>query len=75
MCVSKYLNINSMEMMNMDPVKMMVCPLCGSKNIGRIKTKHYFCRECFSELELNKTGFKAYEIDVDGGLKAIEKSA
>lgn len=54
---------------------MLECPVCGSKNIGKIKTKHYFCRECFSELELVDNSFKAYEIDVDGGLKEVEKSA
>ncbi|MDA8213043.1 MAG: hypothetical protein M0021_14375 [Clostridia bacterium] len=64
-----------MESIKMESIKMLACPLCRSKNVGKIKTKHYFCRECFSELELEKTGFTAYEIDVDGGLKAVEKSA
>lgn len=61
----------------MEAIKIKACPLCGSKNIGKIKTKYYFCRECFSELELelNEAGFKAYKIDVDGSLKEVEKSA
>lgn len=55
--------------------RILKCPLCASKNLGKIKTKHYFCRECFSELEMENKGFKAYAIDADGGLKAVGESA
>jgi DNA-directed RNA polymerase subunit RPC12/RpoP len=59
----------------MEPLNINSCPICGSRNVGKIKPKHYFCRECFSELEFDQATLIAYEIDVDGSLKIVGKSA
>jgi len=51
------------------------CPVCASKNVGKIKPNQYFCRECYSELDVKKGKIKVYSITADGGLKDASKSA
>lgn len=53
----------------------MECPVCGSKNMGKIRFSLYFCRDCFSEVKLEKGEFKAFEINSDGSVKVITHTA
>ncbi|MHB8171661.1 MAG: hypothetical protein ACYDG6_08975 [Thermincolia bacterium] len=51
------------------------CPVCDSKNVGKIKPSQYFCRECYSELDVKKGKINVYSITTDGGLKDVDKTA
>ena len=52
----------------------MECPVCGSKNMGKIRFSLYFCRDCFSEVKVEKGEFKAFEINSDGSVKVISQT-
>lgn len=47
---------------------MQHCPVCGSREIGKISTLYYFCRHCFNEFNLKAEAFKVLE---DGSLLQI----
>lgn len=53
----------------------MKCPICGSRNTGKIKSKHFFCRECYCEMEEKNGELIVYTIDADGTVKEIAKTA
>ncbi|MCL2677872.1 MAG: hypothetical protein FWE85_02330 [Clostridiales bacterium] len=46
----------------------MLCPVCGSKKIGKISTTNYFCRNCYMEFNEKR---EVFVITEDGGLGAV----
>lgn len=42
--------------------RLDTCPVCGSREVGRIGNKSYFCRSCFREI----TQHKIYYYDKEG---------
>ncbi len=47
---------------------MVFCPVCGSREIGKISTLYYYCRNCFNEFNLKA---EAFSIREDGTLLQI----
>ncbi len=47
---------------------MKACPVCGSRQIGRINTTTFFCRDCYLEFNEKKQVFSIAE---DGSLAQI----
>ena len=45
---------------------MSYCPLCGSRDTGRISRERYFCRECCHEWARDNGEVIIYEIAADG---------
>ena len=44
---------------------IQICPVCGGSNVNKFPFKHYFCTDCFIEID-NKG--KPYSIMYDGTL-------
>lgn len=40
---------------------MWICPVCGSKEVGKISTLYYFCSNCFKEYNLKLETFNISE--------------
>lgn len=47
---------------------MWICPVCGSKEIGRISRERYFCGECCNEWTKDKDEIAVYQIALDGSV-------
>jgi transposase-like protein len=48
------------------------CPICGSKQIGKINRGRYFCGECCHEWTLEDEGsITVYKIAVDGTIARL----
>lgn len=44
---------------------MYLCPVCGSKEVGKINTAKFFCRHCFVEFNTKQ---EIFAITEDGSL-------
>lgn len=47
---------------------MWICPICGSKEIGKISRGRYFCGECCHEWTAEEGEITVYQIAVDGSI-------
>lgn len=48
------------------------CPQCGGRNVGKVGTGQFFCRECYIEFAVNQRGVRMYRVELDGELSRIE---
>lgn len=46
----------------------MACPSCGSKLIGKIGARQFYCWACCVEFNQRGNAFEVFELDQDGGL-------
>lgn len=46
----------------------MVCPNCGSKLVGKIGARQYYCWECYVEFSRRGNGWQVFELDAEGSL-------
>lgn len=53
---------------------LKVCPICGSRSIGKVGTNQYFCWDCFVEFTETKTGVQAFLVDAEGTLITYDES-
>lgn len=44
------------------------CPICGSKDIGKISRGRYFCGECCNEWTVDHNEITTYQISIDGSV-------
>ncbi|WP_019120067.1 hypothetical protein [Brevibacillus massiliensis] len=50
----------------------VICPNCGSKDIGKIGTSQYYCWNCFVELSVNGEQISSiYQVEEDGSLHSL----
>lgn len=49
---------------------MIICPLCGQREIGKIGTDQYYCWNCCVELVVSDQAVKVFQIETDGSLTA-----
>lgn len=54
---------------------MLVCPVCGQHEIGRIGTDQYYCWNCCVELVVRNDSVKVFQIDTEGALVAYDQAA
>lgn len=52
--------------------KLINCPICGGKTLGKVGSNQFYCRECFMEFSKNKNKIIAYEVADDGSLLPYE---
>ncbi|AHF07978.1 hypothetical protein DESME_13790 [Desulfitobacterium metallireducens DSM 15288] len=45
---------------------MWTCPICGSREIGKISRERYFCGDCCNEWTVDKGEIAIYQIASDG---------
>lgn len=45
------------------------CPICGSKALGRVAQKQYFCSNCYNEINVSKETVNIYAVLEDGSLE------
>lgn len=45
---------------------MWICPICGSREIGKISRERYFCGECCNEWTIDNGEIAIYQIAPDG---------
>lgn len=45
-----------------------ICPICGSREIGKISRGRYFCGECCNEWTIEDGDITIYQIAVDGSV-------
>lgn len=43
-----------------------ICPICGSREIGKISRERYFCGDCCNEWTMDKGEIAIYQIASDG---------
>jgi transposase-like protein len=48
----------------------MQCPICKSKQVGKVGADHYYCWSCFIEFTV-RSG-EVFEIEEDGSLVALD---
>jgi ribosomal protein L37AE/L43A len=48
------------------------CPVCRSKNVGRVGTGQFYCWDCFVEFAWSARGLKLYRVEIDGELSRID---
>ncbi len=46
----------------------MRCPRCGSRLVGRIGARQYYCWNCFAEFARRGETWQVFEVDVEGAL-------
>jgi len=51
---------------------LMQCINCKSKNLGKIAPDHYYCWNCFIELQKKQGIFHIHEVDLDGSLLPLD---
>ncbi|MDG5470902.1 hypothetical protein P6709_04015 [Jeotgalibacillus sp. ET6] len=49
----------------------MNCPCCNHRDIGKIGTKHYYCRQCCIEFLVYRGKLVLYEISEDGSIESL----
>jgi ribosomal protein L37AE/L43A len=50
----------------------VICPNCGSKDIGKIGTNQYYCWNCFVELSVAGDQVSSiYQVEEDGSLHSL----
>ncbi|NLJ34334.1 MAG: hypothetical protein GX349_07070 [Firmicutes bacterium] len=49
----------------------MTCPVCGSREVGKVGAKNYYCHDCCVEFALHPKGMMVYEVNADGTLIAL----
>jgi len=45
------------------------CPICGSKALGRVAHKQFFCSNCFNEINVSNNSINIYAVLEDGSLE------
>lgn len=58
--------------MNRFKNKIKKCPLCGSKLIGRLSSRSYFCLDCNHEIFIKKSILKVFHIYPNGKTELIK---
>jgi hypothetical protein len=53
-------------------VKLMHCPNCKSKNLGKIGTNQFYCWDCFIELSLIQGRLSLSQVEEDGSLTTLD---
>jgi len=53
-------------------MKMIKCPNCHSKDIGKIGSHQYYCWSCFIELTVHGEKMSAYQVEEDGTLSSLD---
>lgn len=52
--------------------KLLNCPVCGGKAIGKVGVDQYYCWDCCVEYRIDKEGVRIYEVAEDGSLVALD---
>ncbi|WP_198936746.1 hypothetical protein [Domibacillus epiphyticus] len=52
---------------------MTTCPNCGSREIGKIGTGQFFCRDCCVEMSELEGGLVIHQVEEDGSLSPIDE--
>lgn len=47
---------------------MCICPACGGRDIGRVGSGRYYCRDCCVEFAYKQDQLKIYSVADDGTL-------
>ncbi|NLO97338.1 MAG: hypothetical protein GX091_04635 [Peptococcaceae bacterium] len=50
----------------------MICPVCGSRQIGKVGVGQYYCWDCCVEFNNNTDNIVVYNLEEDGSLVAWE---
>ena len=48
---------------------LTTCPICGSKAVGRVANKQFYCSDCFNEINVAKEDLHVYAVLEDGTLE------
>jgi len=48
-----------------------ICPICGSREIGKISRERYFCGECCNEWTVDNGEIAIYQIAMDGSVARL----
>lgn len=51
---------------------MQSCPNCGSREVGRIGSDHYYCHDCCVEMSELEGGLVIHQVEEDGTLIQID---
>lgn len=46
----------------------MTCPNCGSRVVGKIGNRQFYCWNCYVEFTQRSNGYAVYEVDAEGVL-------
>jgi ribosomal protein L37AE/L43A len=53
-------------------VMRVICPNCGSKDVGKIGTNQYYCWNCFIEMSVAGDQISSvYQVEEDGSLHSL----
>lgn len=53
--------------------KVLRCPNCNSKDIGKIGSHQFYCWNCFIELSVNGDKIKSvFQVEEDGTLSSLD---
>jgi len=52
--------------------RMLKCPNCNSKDIGKIGSHQFYCWSCFIELTVNGEKMSVYQVEEDGTLSSLD---
>lgn len=45
-----------------------MCPNCGSRLVGKIGARQFYCRSCYVEFSWRGVAWEVFEVDMDGEL-------
>ena len=53
----------------------MACPVCGSREVGKVGARQYYCHDCCVEYVVRPDEILIYQVNADGTLIALEWAA
>lgn len=53
---------------------MLICPVCGSRGIGKVGIGQYYCKDCCVEFAYKRNQLKIYTLGDDGSLVQYAKN-
>lgn len=49
----------------------MICPCCGSREVGYLPANQYYCWQCFVQFVVGDNSAEVYEVEEDGTLVSL----
>lgn len=53
-------------------LKLMRCPNCNGRDIGKIGVQQYYCWTCFIEMAVVNDELKVHQVEADGSLSSLD---
>lgn len=54
---------------------MVTCPRCGSREVGKVGPRHYYCWDCCAEFNWRGGKLDVFLLDAEGEKRPLKLSA